>query len=312
MRRSPVSQRSVLQAALADLADVPATSRWVRSGGIRLHALDYGGDLPPLVILPGITSPAITMDFIARELTDLVRPVVLDVRGRGLSDDGDGFVLEEYAEDTEALISGLGLDDPLLFGHSMGARIAAVVAVRAKVAVRGAVLADPPMSGPGRGPYPTSLEAFLRQLSEARRGTDADEVAVSWPTWPRREQELRARWLSSCAEEAVVGTHRGFEHEDFFDWWPRVPTPVALLHGADSPVVTASGVEEASRANPAATLHGIPGAGHMIFWDAPTAALAALRSALSTVLSQPAPDPGRPDTDLQPGTDPATDSRQRA
>jgi N-formylmaleamate deformylase len=280
-----VPQRSVLQSALADLADVPATSRWVRSGSLRLHALDYGGDLPPLVVLPGITSPAITMDFVARELTDLVRPVVLDVRGRGLSDDGTGYGLEEYAEDTEALIAGLGLDRPLLFGHSMGARIAAVVAVRAKVALRGAVLADPPMSGPGRGPYPTGLDAFLQQLSEAQRGTDSDEVAASWPTWPRREQELRARWLSSCARKAVEATHHGFEHEDFFDWWPRVPGPVCMLYGSDSPVVTVAGATEAGVTNPAAALHRIPGAGHMIFWDVPGPAVAALRTALRTILS---------------------------
>lgn len=292
-------QRSLSQAALADLADVPATSRWVRSGGIRLHALDYGGDRPPLVVLPGITSPAITMDFVARELTDLVRPVVLDVRGRGLSDEGDdssgggdgdgggGYGLREYAEDTEALITGLGLDRPLLFGHSMGARIAAVTAVRAEVPLRGAVLADPPMSGPGRGPYPTGLEAFRRQLAEALRGTDADEVAAFWPTWSRRERELRARWLASCAERAVAATHHGFEHEDFFDWWPAVPTPVAMLYGAESPVVTAAGAEEAADAHPAATLYGIPGAGHMIFWDAPETSLAALRTALSTILSPP-------------------------
>jgi N-formylmaleamate deformylase len=288
-----VSQRSVLQTALTDLADVPATSRWVNSGGIRLHALDYGGDLPPLVILPGITSPAITMDFVARELTGLVRPVVLDVRGRGLSDDGESYGLEEYAEDTEALITGLGLDRPLLLGHSMGARIAAVVAVRAKVHLRGTVLADPPMSGPGRGPYPTSLEAFLRQLSEAQRGTDADEVAASWPTWPRREQELRARWLSSCAEEAITATHHGFEHEDFFDWWPRVPEPVCMLYGADSPVVTAEGAREAAESNPSAPLHKIPGAGHMLFWDAPETALTALRTALSAALSLPRTDSPR-------------------
>ncbi|MEU9791571.1 alpha/beta hydrolase [Streptomyces sparsogenes] len=282
-----MSQRSIPQAALADLADVPATSRWVRSGGLRLHALDYGGDLPPLVVLPGITSPAITMDFVARELTDLVRPVVLDVRGRGLSDEGDGYGLEEYAEDTEALITGLGLDRPLLLGHSMGARIAAVVAVRGKVPLRGAVLGDPPMSGPGRGPYPTSRDAFLRQLSEARRGTDADEVARSWPTWPRREQELRARWLASCAEKALVATHRGFEHEDFFDWWPRVPEPAHLLYGADSPVVTEAGAREAAASNASAALHRVPGAGHMIFWDAPAAALTALRTTLNTLLSRP-------------------------
>ncbi|HTF47214.1 MAG TPA: alpha/beta hydrolase, partial [Pseudonocardia sp.] len=69
--------RSVLQSALADLADVPATSRWVHNGAVRLHTLDYGGDGVPLVVLPGITSPAITMDFVVRELTDLVRPIVL-------------------------------------------------------------------------------------------------------------------------------------------------------------------------------------------------------------------------------------------
>lgn len=284
-------QRSVPQSALADLADVPATSRWVRSGDVRLHALDYGGDLPALVVLPGITSPAITMDFVARELTDLVRPVVLDVRGRGLSDDGEGYSLEEYAEDAEALIIGLGLDRPLLLGHSMGARIAAVVAARARVPLRGAVLADPPMSGPGRGPYPTSLDAFLRQLSEARRGTDADEVAASWPRWPRREQELRARWLSSCGQEAIVATHQGFEHEDFFDRWPSVPTPVAMLYGADSPVVTAAGAEAAAVGNPAAALYSVPAAGHMIFWDEPATALTVLRGALQAILSPPLPHP---------------------
>jgi len=284
-------RRSVLQGALADLADVPAVSRWVRSKDIRLHALDYGGELPPLVVLPGITSPAITMDFVARELTDLVRPVVVDVRGRGLSDDGEGYGLAEYASDTEALISGLGLDRPLLLGHSMGARIAAVVAARAAIPLRGAVLVDPPMSGPGRAPYPTSLDAFLRQLSEARRGTDADEVAASWPAWPRREQELRARWLSSCAQQAIAATHHGFEHEDFFDWWPAVPTPVAMLYGADSPVVTATGAQQAAASNPAAALHPIPGAGHMVFWDAPTTALATLRRALRTILSPARPHP---------------------
>ncbi|WP_329567618.1 alpha/beta fold hydrolase [Streptomyces sp. NBC_01361] len=280
-----MTPRSLLQSALADLADVPATSRWIWSGSVRLHALDYGGDLPPLVVLPGITSPAITMDFIARELTDLVRPVVLDVRGRGLSDDAPGHSLEAYAEDVEALITGLGLEHPLLFGHSMGARIAAVTAVRARVPLGGAVLADPPMSGPGRDAYPTSLCTFLRQLAEAHRGTDADEVAGHWPTWPRHEQELRARWLSSCTREAVTGTHHGFEHEDFFTWWPQVPTPLALLHGADSPVVTSAGAAEAAEANPAASVHRIPDAGHMIFWDAPTTAVAALRTALRSMLT---------------------------
>jgi N-formylmaleamate deformylase len=271
--------RAVLQSALADLADVPAQSRWVRSGDLRLHVLDYGGDGVPLVVLPGITSPAITMDFVAREITDLVRPIVVDVRGRGLSDSGKSYTLEDYADDTVAVLDGLGLDRPLLLGHSMGARIAAVVAARG-VPLRGTVLVDPPMSGPGRGPYPTSMDAFLDQLEEAQRGTDADEVARSWPRWPRREQELRARWLASCDIDAIVATHAGFESEDFFATWPYVPAPTVLLYGGESPVVTAAGAAEAAATNPAARLVEVPGAGHMVFWDEPEAALHLLQEIL--------------------------------
>ncbi|MFD6067966.1 MULTISPECIES: isochorismatase family protein [Amycolatopsis] len=275
--------RTLGQVALADLGDVPATSRWVRSGSVRLHVLDYGpSDGVPVVVLPGITSPAVTMDFVARELTDLVRPLVLDVRGRGLSDGAPEYDLASYAADVEAVVDGLGLRDPILFGHSMGARIAARAA--ATRPFRGTVLADPPLSGPGRAPYPTTLDAFLRQLAQARRGTDADEVARSWPRWPRREQELRARWLSSCSRSAIAATHAGFESEDFFGDWPKVPAPAYFLYGGASPVVTAVGAAEAAERNPSAELVEIAGAGHMIFWDEPEAALAALREALRKLL----------------------------
>jgi N-formylmaleamate deformylase len=271
--------RQVRQDALADLADVPAVSRWVRSGDVRLHLLDYGGPGVPVLVLPGITSPAVTMDFVARELTDGFRPVVLDVRGRGLSDTGTSWTLDDYAGDVLAVLEGLGLgSETILFGHSMGARIAAVAATRRPV--RGAVLVDPPLSGPGRDPYPTTLEAFLGQLHEAQRGTDADEVARAWPRWPRAEQELRARWLSSCDEAAIRATHAGFESEDFFTAWPEVPGPVTVLYGDGSPVVPAAGVAEIGAANPAARLAGVPDAGHMVFWDNPPAALALLREAL--------------------------------
>lgn len=276
--------RILSQDALADLADVPATSRWVRSAGLRLHVLDYGGDGVPVVVLPGITTPAIGMDFVARELADLVRPVVLDIRGRGLSDDGPA-ALDACADDVGAVVTALGLDRPVLLGHSMGARIAAVAATRLGASLRGTVLVDPPMSGPRRGPYPTTLATFLDQLAQARRGTTADEVARFWPRWPRREQELRARWLASCSAEAVSGTHAGFEEDDFFDVWPSVPAPTALIHGGDSPVVTAAGAAEAARSNSAASVVGVAGAGHMVFWDEPAAALATTRATLGDILT---------------------------
>ncbi|MFC5142882.1 alpha/beta fold hydrolase [Actinomycetospora rhizophila] len=279
----PAAKRVLTQPALADLAETAAVSRWVRSGDVRLHLLDHGPvDGVPLLIIPGITSPAISMDFVARELTDLVRPLVLDVRGRGFSDSGDAYDLDTYAADVAAVVEQLGLERPLVLGHSMGARITAVAATR--LDLRGTVLVDPPMSGPGRGPYPTTLEAFLGQLDQARRGTDADEVARSWPRWPRREQALRAHWMGSISRDAIIATHAGFESEDFFATWPSVPAPTVLIHGGDSPVVTAAGAEEAAKANPEASVVEVPGAGHMVFWDEPAAALTATREALRAVI----------------------------
>ncbi|MGW7260830.1 alpha/beta fold hydrolase [Streptomyces sp. NPDC054834] len=280
----PVPLRHLTQPALADLADIPARSRWIRSADLRLHVLDYGRDGVPLVILPGITSPAVTMDFVARHLTDAVRPIVVDVRGRGLSDRGPGYTLRDYADDTEAVIDGLGLDRPLLLGHSMGARIAAATAARGSRPLRGTLLVDPPMSGPGRGPYPTSLAVFREQLAQAQRGTGPDEVARWWPGWPPREHGLRARWLASCDAEAVDATHRGFETEDFFDHWPHVPAPVWFVHGADSPVVTAADAADAARAHPRARLAAVSGARHMVFWDNFTGALDAVRTAILGIL----------------------------
>ncbi|GAA5165713.1 alpha/beta hydrolase [Pseudonocardia eucalypti] len=268
--------RVLTQPALADLADVPATSRWVRSGPLRLHLLDYGGPGVPLLIVPGITSPAISMDFVARELTDPVRPIVLDNRGRGLSDSGASYTLADYTADVLAVLAALDLESPLLLGHSMGARIVAAVAAGG-APVRGSIVVDPPTSGPGRDPYPTTLEAFLGQLDQARRGTDADEVARAWPRWPRREQELRARWLASCDEEAIRASHAGFESEDFFETWPKVPTPTVFIYGAQSPVVPPLAVTEARTTNPQATFVEVPNAAHMIFWDNPADAFPLLR-----------------------------------
>jgi N-formylmaleamate deformylase len=277
-----VSAPSVSDAARDDLDAVEAESRWVHSGSVHLHVLDYGGDRPPLVVLPGITSPAVTWDFVVSDLRDLVRPVVLDLRGRGLSDTGPSYAVGDYVADVEAVVAALGLDNPILLGHSMGARIASYAAAHSATPFGASIIVDPPLSGPGRGAYPTPREAFLEQLHEGQRGTTADGVRRFYPRWPEPELELRARWVASCDEHAVLESLRLFsEVEDFFGWWPEVAAPTALIYGGASPVVTADGAREAAAANPAATVHEVPGAGHMVPWDERDAFMAIVRPLLA-------------------------------
>lgn len=282
-----MTDRTVTLTALADLPATGASSRWV-DGEVGLHVLDYPGPdratLAPVVLVPGISMPAMGMDFVARDLATTRRVLVTDVRGRGLSQSGEDYSTEAYAGDVEriveALVPGTGA---VLLGHSMGARIVTLVAARGRVEHGGVIAVDPPTSGPGRDPYPTSRAAFMGQVEEALRGTSADEVASSWPSWPRREQEIRARWLGSCEPEAIGATHDAFESEDFFQWWPRVPAPVAFIRGSDSPVVPESVMAEVTSGNPAASTHVVPEAGHMVFWDNRVGADQALREALGAI-----------------------------
>ncbi|WP_308416681.1 alpha/beta fold hydrolase [Streptomyces sp. AJS327] len=279
--------RFLTQAALADLADLPASSRWVRRDGLRLHVLDYGGEGVPLLVLPGLASPAVTLDGVARELTDLVRPVVLDPRGHGLSDDGADHSPDALAADAEAVVNGLGLPEPLLLGHGLGARIAAATAVRARVPLRGTLLVDPPLGGPGAARSPAAPASLDEEVRRAREGADPHGAADLWPRWSRRDRELRARWLPSCGEEAVAAAHCAVTEEGFPSWWRAVPAPVTLVYGAESPVVTALKAAEAATAHPGARLVRVPDAGHMVFWDAPRPALRVLRAALTRTLTEP-------------------------
>jgi N-formylmaleamate deformylase len=267
---------------LAELRTLGARSRWVTRGGVRLHCLDYGGPQRPLLVLPGITSPARTWHFVAEALRDVARPVVMDLRGRGLSSPGRGHALEDYAADVEVVTEALRLDGSVLLGHSLGGRIAAAVAARGTARLSGAIVVDPPLSGPGRGSYPTPRSAFIDQLREARAGTTARAVARHYPGWPEEQLAVRARWLATCDEAAVVAAHAGFEREDFMPWWSRVPPPAVFVYGADSTVVTAAGAVEAARVNPRALRRRVAGAGHMVPWDAPAEFTALIRDLLAT------------------------------
>jgi len=244
----------------------------VEANGLRHHLLAYGSnDRGDVVILPGITSPAATAEFIALPISELgFRVHIPDLRGRGATDvaPAGSYRLTDYAADVAGLVDALGLRRPIVVGHSLGARIAAAFAVLHGAHPLGhLVLVDPPTSGPGRGPYPTTWDAFQTQLHEAQRGTTAEEVGRFYPHWPERELQLRAEVLASCDETAIRETHAGFEVEDFFPYWEQIKLPASLIRGADSPMVPPEAAAELAAANPDVPIFTVPGAGHMVPWD---------------------------------------------
>lgn len=245
----------------------------VHANGIRQHYLRYGGargaGRDPVIIVPGITSPAITWGFVGERFGESFDTYILDVRGRGLSEAGAAldYGLDAQAADVLAFAQALGLEQYSVVGHSMGGRIG-VRAGRSKPAgLRRLVLADPPVSGPGRRPYPAKLPWYVDSMAQARQGMDAEAMRAFCPSWTDAQRQLRAEWLHTCDERAIIQSFDDFHNDDIHADLPLLDAAVLLITAERGDVVLDADVEEIQRLAPGTRHHRVPAAGHMIPWD---------------------------------------------
>ncbi|VVD60612.1 alpha/beta fold hydrolase [Pandoraea anhela] len=249
----------------------------VAANGIRQHFLRYGGrsgeraSRPAVIVIPGITSPAVTWGFVGDVFGREFDTYVLDVRGRGLSSASPtlDYRLDAQADDVVALCQALGLDRYILVGHSMGARIAARAALREPRGLVSVVLVDPPVSGPGRRAYPGKLPWYIDSMALARAGIDAEGMRAFCPTWSDEQLALRAQWLHTCDERAVLASYEGFHQDDFFADAAQLRVPSLLMTAQNGDVVRDEDVAELQQATPTMQHVRVPNAGHMIPWDNP-------------------------------------------
>ncbi|WP_042264409.1 alpha/beta hydrolase [Paraburkholderia heleia] len=264
----------------------------VAANGIRQHYLRYGGASgaraarAAVIVIPGITSPAITWGFVGEVFGAAFDTYVIDVRGRGLSEASDtlDYSLDALADDVVALAAALGLEHYALVGHSMGARIATRAALRAPRGLASVVLVDPPVSGPGRREYPGKLPWYVDSMALARKGTDAEGMRAFCPTWTDEELRLRAEWLHTCDERAVLASYEGFHTDDFHADAAQLKVPALLVTAARGDVVRDEDVAELQRATPEMQHVRVPDAGHMIPWDNAAGFYAAFGSFLGAPL----------------------------
>ncbi|MEO8721954.1 MAG: alpha/beta hydrolase [Sphingobium sp.] len=221
-----------------------------------------------MLVLPGITSPAATWLFVARHLASDRRVVVADIRGRGLSDSrpGLGYGLDDYVADALGMIAAIGLERPIILGHSMGARIAIRLAATSPTVPVALILADPPLTGPGRTAYPTPIESYLSAHTAASNGASIDQFRLLNPSWSDDQIALRLEWLPTCCIEAITQTHANFHSEDIHTDLPKITCPTLLIRAANANVVTPEGAAEVVALLRQGRVEAVT-AGHMIPWE---------------------------------------------
>ena len=265
----------------------------VHANGIRQHYLRYGGaertkgNRLPVIIIPGITSPAVTWGFVGERFGAYFDTYILDVRGRGLTESGPelDYSVDAQAADVVGFAQALGLSHYSLVGHSMGARIGARAAALATPCLDRLVLVDPPVSGPGRRPYPAQLPWYVDSIAQAQHGIDLEGMRKFCPTWTDEQLHLRAQWLHTCNVAAVVRSFEDFHTEDFHADLSRLTAPTLLIAAERGDVVQDPDVKEIETLVPGLRFARVPNAGHMIPWDNEPGFYAAFGDFLGTPLA---------------------------
>ena len=138
--------------------------------GVTLAYEEAGAGDPPIVFVPGGSCDSWSFHHQLDHFSAGHRCVALDLRGHGRSDKPQqAYTMAGYADDVAWVIDRLGLDCPVVVGHSMGGAIALQLAADHPEAVRAVVLDDPAPVTDNRAGFEQMLAAFARHGVDATR-----------------------------------------------------------------------------------------------------------------------------------------------
>jgi proline iminopeptidase len=212
-------------------------------------------------------------------LAEAAQVVYLDLPGHGRSDHGDpeAWSFESCADGVRDFCGAVGLERPLVLGHSLGAMVAMVYAARHPRHPRALVL----LSAPGRFDAPRLVEELRGRggdqvAATAKRVYCGDSTSVSPEDWARCWQlfgphvvagEQRARTVRNAELNAPgLVLLRGF---DALDRLGRIECPTLVCAGELDPVLPPDLAQELANRIPHARLEILAGAGHFPWLDVP-------------------------------------------
>ncbi len=282
--------------------------RPVAAGPVELAVYDHGpptgGSHGDLVVLHGMADVARSLEPLTRSLTDRYRVVAYDARGHGRSTHPGAYSALHYVADLASVVAELGLERPVLIGHSLGGHTAANYAglypdrVRAVVLLEG--LGPPVNRAIGAEATLERGRAMIEVLRATPRHRPRPDVAAAadrlQAAHPRLDRE-RAMVLAEDGTKPTPDGGRVWRHDErTWDWiasveqrelevrWAAIAAPILAVSGAEAwetwwarPGGPSSGqtpmtaAEFADRLAIFADLEHVelPEAGHMVHFDQP-------------------------------------------
>jgi pimeloyl-ACP methyl ester carboxylesterase len=219
-----------------------------------LHYRDVGTGEPPIVVLHGGWGYAF-YPFDAAIAGIARRFVIPDRSGYGKSPPRDSLpprFHELYADETVAVLDALAIERCVLWGHSDGAVIAAIAAIREPRRYAGVV-----------------LEAIHIDREKPRSRTFFEMMAHDpdrfGPSVTRKfAAEHGDNWRAIIRADGEAWLHIAAHPDDdlYANRLHELRVPTLVLHGADDPRTEPGELDRLRREVPHAEIHMIEGAGH--------------------------------------------------
>jgi esterase len=275
--------RSLLASA-ADLgiphaANVPYRSCNIVLRQLRFHFLEWGhADAPVIVLLHGGHQSAHSWDLVSLHLAQKYRVLALDQRGHGDSEwpRDVTYSNHEMSLDAEAFIGAMGLQRPVLMGHSMGGRNSMLLMRRHQALLRAAVIVDvgPELSEKGRAAIGgfvqanqefDDLEHFVRNVRQydPYRSREHIERTVKYNMLERADGKYVSKCDSNPRRLNIVRGTGPLENITLPDA-TAFDLPVLLIRGANSNILEPDAAERFAAALPRGQLVTVPDCGHNV------------------------------------------------
>ena len=249
---------------------------FVAANGLNIfyHRTEGNEDKRPLLLLHGFSDNGRCWLQVTHKVANQFDVIMPDARGHGRTEGpSTSLAYDLLAQDVIGLIEGLGLEQPILFGHSMGALTALVAAAQAPDLVRAVVLEDPPFWDETQKSNITMAQLEEEQAGGLafRKRPLAEKIQAIREGNPHWDEVEFAPWAESKDEHdpAILAPNIRLKIRTY-DWKTavaRVQCPTLLLTAHPGGIVKPATAREAANLMPHCEVAQINEAGHCIHRD---------------------------------------------